>query len=389
MNARPKSGIQPGATINLDRAEGAPHEPKCPTVCSARVRPPPPLVLALVFLCVLAFAPVGWNQFVNWDDDLNFQGNNDFRGLGVRQIEWAWRTQLLGVYQPLGWMIHEVEYVCWGLDPRAYHLVSVVFHIVNALLLFLLTMRVVRIRLPEQAKNHQTSLAVAAALGAALFALHPLRVEVVAWASCQTYLPCVTFYLLSLLAYLNAHTRPARTRLWLALSWVCFFAALLCKAVAVTLPCAMLLLDQFILTPRPRRRWAVVVLRLLYLVPAAVFMVIAVRARSTTMPLSQDGVYSRIACASTSVWFYSIKTVCPCGTDQPLSASRDGRARAPRVSAGHLRVRERRHRIMALGASAGQWAGQLGSATCASLAPVPAWFGRARRSSPTATATCR
>jgi tetratricopeptide (TPR) repeat protein len=267
------------------------------------------LVLALTLLCVLAFAPVARNQFVAWDDDWNFQNNDDFRGLGARQIAWAWRTNLLGVYQPLGWMLCEAEYARWGLDPRAYHLVSVGLHVLNAFLLFLLAVRVVRLRLPELAGPHPAALSVSAALGVALYALHPLRVEVVAWASCQSYIPCVTCYLLSLLAYLRYRTATAPARRWLALSWVCFLAALLFKALAVTLPLAVILLDRF-LFPRRRGR-GVVAERLFYILPAVVFMALTMRVRESRVPIAEDGVYTRAAFASASVWFYWLKSAVP------------------------------------------------------------------------------
>ncbi len=175
------------------------------------------LVLALALLCALAFGPAARNEFVAWDDDVNFEHNRDFRGLGSRQIAWAWQARVLGVYQPLGWMLFEAEFAGWGLEPGAYHLVSILLHAVNTALLFILAVRVVRLRLPELARQRPGALSVSAALGAALFALHPLRVEVVAWASCQPYLPCVTCYLLALLAYLNYRTSTGRARGWLAL----------------------------------------------------------------------------------------------------------------------------------------------------------------------------
>jgi protein O-mannosyl-transferase len=83
-----------------------------------RPRVPAWLVPSLIIIVESAFLPVMGNGFVNWDDPAQFIYNNDFRGFGGPQIRWAWSTFLLGVYQPLAWMVLEVQYVVWGLDPR-------------------------------------------------------------------------------------------------------------------------------------------------------------------------------------------------------------------------------------------------------------------------------
>src|SRR5262249_15610941 len=95
---------------------------------------------------------------------------------------------------------------------------------------------------------------IGAGLATALFAVHPLRTEVVAWASCQPYLPCAMFYMLAVMAYLQAfpegssplttHHSPLRL-LWVVAAWFLFAAALLFKAVAVSLPFVLLILDVY------------------------------------------------------------------------------------------------------------------------------------------------
>ena len=77
------------------------------------------MAVALVALVVVTFWPVIDNGFVDWDDDANFLTNSSFRGLGWDNIRWAWTTFHLGLYQPLGWMLLEGEFVLWGLDPDA------------------------------------------------------------------------------------------------------------------------------------------------------------------------------------------------------------------------------------------------------------------------------
>ena len=92
--------------------------------------------LILATLPALTFARTAANGFVNWDDDANFLENSRFRGVGLNQIRWAWTTFLLGVYQPLSWMLLEVQYAVCGLNPRGYHLTSLAFYAVDTVILY-------------------------------------------------------------------------------------------------------------------------------------------------------------------------------------------------------------------------------------------------------------
>ena len=145
------------------------------------------IAIALVLLAALTFSSVLTYGFVFVDDLGNFLNNPDYRGLGWSQFSWAWRTQLMGVYQPLGWLILSAQYVGWGLEPSGYHLVSVLFHSINVVLFFRLTTELLARARPDLPTADRSA---GAALAASLFAIHPLRAEVVAWASCQPYLPC-------------------------------------------------------------------------------------------------------------------------------------------------------------------------------------------------------
>jgi tetratricopeptide (TPR) repeat protein len=269
-------------------------------------------------LVVGTYYPIARNGFVVWDDDKNFLENTDFRGLGWPQICWAWRTTVIGVYQPLGWMILEVQAAAGGLDPAVYHLTSVAFHAANAVLLYALTLAVLRRCLPAVASERPYLLHTSAWMTAAAFALHPLRTEVVAWVSCQTYLPCVTFYLLAVLAYLRGHPGDGGPRKgWLTAAWLSFVAALLCKATAVSLPGLLLVLDAYPLGRfgrGPVERRAALREKVPFAVLSVVFMVVAVFARGDgVVPLSQDGVVSRLAYSCYSAGFYLHKTVLPVG----------------------------------------------------------------------------
>ena len=99
--------------------------------------------VVLAAAVVAAFLPVSDNGFVQLDDDKNFEKNPFFRGLGREQVAWAWTTRLVGVYQPLGWMVLEAQYSAWGLDPRGYHLASLALHALITVALYALTVALI------------------------------------------------------------------------------------------------------------------------------------------------------------------------------------------------------------------------------------------------------
>jgi tetratricopeptide (TPR) repeat protein len=203
----------------------------------------------VALLAIAVFLPVVNNGFVDWDDEKNITENLHFQGWGGPYFRWAWTTFLLGVYQPLGWLLFELEYLGWGLNPRGYHAVSLVLHGMNAALLYALTLTLLKRSDPHTTEAFPRVTAAAAALAVVLFAVHPLRTEPVAWVSSQTYLPCAMFCLLSLLAYLRAVPTSGAPRNahrgWLAVSLTLFVAALLNKAMAIGLPAVLLALDIY------------------------------------------------------------------------------------------------------------------------------------------------
>ncbi len=275
---------------------------------------------AVVVATLVAFLPVQGNGFVNhWDDQSNFLNNHQFRGLGWSQVRWAWTTRLLGAYQPLTWMLLEAEYVTWGLDPRGYHVASMVLHAVDAFLFFVLIRTLVSRALPGIEPGLRWAIPVMSGLAAAVFAVHPLRVEVVAWASCQGYLPCAGLAMLSVLAYVRSCECGSRRPGWLFVSVALFAAALGCHALPVGLPLVLLILDATILgrMGTVRSLPGLVSEKVPYLIPAVVASWIAVQAKADPF-LPEDShpgparlVAQRAAVASYGLVYYLDKTARP------------------------------------------------------------------------------
>jgi tetratricopeptide (TPR) repeat protein len=283
------------------------------------------VAILLAALVIAAFWPAIDNGFVNWDDDTNFTNNPYYGGVGLAQLQWAWRATVIGVYQPVSWMALEVEYALFELDPRGYHLVSVLLHAANMALLFALAVVLLRRLWPEHYAVSPWTCLLGSALVVALYAVHPLRVEAVAWASCQPYLVCTFFCLLTVLAYLRAFPPGgAPRRGWITLALLCFLAALLSKAAAATLPVVLLILDVY---PLRRIGWkkcggwfgapvgSVWLEKIPFVLASAPLMVIAIVVKRhaafadaiqpTASPIVVAGQ------AAYAVWFYLVKTVIP------------------------------------------------------------------------------
>jgi protein O-mannosyl-transferase len=282
-----------------------------------------PLWVVLVACVWIAFSPVLGNGFVNWDDRLVIVENHSFRGLGWEQLRFAFTTFIGGVYMPLGWLVQSVTFEFFGLDPRGYHLVCLLLHIVNVVLLHLLCIRLLATSMPELAERPGGALGWLCGIPVALYAVHPLRVELVAWASIHAYLSSVAFSLLAILAYLRAHpSSGVYRRSWMIGSSVLIVLAVLSKGSAVVLPFVFLILDAY---PLGRlgpecRSWSVVrellVEKGAILVFCLVFTAVAFAAKQTSVEpevTAQPVLVARVAQASFGACFYVAKTVWPFG----------------------------------------------------------------------------
>jgi Flp pilus assembly protein TadD len=272
-------------------------------------------VPAVAALSALAFLPALGADFVNWDDEISFLRNRDYRGLGLAQLRWIFTTTLLGHWSPLTWLTWSANFVAGGMQPFGYHLLSVVIHAVNVGLFALVSRRLLAqaFRLPAS-----SSAIVAGAVFAALaFGVHPLRAEAVAWISGRRDVLCATFYLASVLAYLRGVSADRTIeRRWWIMSLAAFAAALGAKASAFTLPLTLLLLDLYPLGRRSLGWRALIVEKVPYGMLAAGAAIMAFLARHEGGNITEYGRYgldSRIALSAYTFAFYPWKSLWPTG----------------------------------------------------------------------------
>ena len=197
------------------------------------------ICLAIGCLTIVLFAPAGRHDFINYDDPRYPLEPIVQRGLTLDGVRWAFTTFNFANYHPITWLSHMLDAQLFGKEPGGHHVHSVVLHALNAVVLFLVLLRLTGQRWQSAAV-------------ATLWAVHPLRVESVAWASERKDLLCLLFFLLSIAAYVRWVTK--RSAIAYAAMLLLFALSLMSKSMSVSLPIVLMLLDWWPLK-RPMR-WA-------------------------------------------------------------------------------------------------------------------------------------
>jgi len=187
--------------------------------------------VALLLLVFAVFLPTAWNNFINFDDDYYVTQNAVVqKGLTAGSISWALTTTAYFYWHPVTWLSHMLDCELYGLKPAGHHLTNVLIHAATTLLVFICFL-------------YMTGALWRSAAVAALFALHPLHVESVAWVAERKDVLAGFFWFAAVLAYAWYARRPAWNR-YLPVA-ACFALGLMSKPVTVTLPFALLLLDYW------------------------------------------------------------------------------------------------------------------------------------------------
>jgi len=269
-----------------------------------------PLLIAVVTAAV--FLPSLWFGFLPFDDYQNLNTNPRFHRGGSSDVSWILTTRVVGHWIPVTWLSFAVDYAFWGREPRGYHATNVALHVLNALLWYVVARRLLGLAAPGARPAAVQAGALAAALA---FAVHPLRVESVAWVTERRDVLSGAFFLLAVLAYLRAVGRDVRPdRRWLGLSLLAFTAALLSKEITMTLPLVLVLLDIY---PLRRLRWPETLVEKIpfVLVGAAGAAVSAISVATDIgfTGLGRLGVPARLALVAYSAVFYPLQTFLPFG----------------------------------------------------------------------------
>ncbi len=185
----------------------------------------------LALLTVLLYGRVIAYDFVNFDDDVHVYENPHVQsGLSWSGLQWAFTIHGPSQWHPIAWLSHQLDWQLFGEYPAGHHASNLFWHVCGTVLLFF-------------AVNALLGRPQAAAFVAAMFAVHPLNVESVAWISERRNVLCGVFWMLALIAYARYARRGGFARYLAVTLW--FTLALMAKPLAVTLPCVFALLDYW------------------------------------------------------------------------------------------------------------------------------------------------
>ncbi len=194
------------------------------------------IIISLIVASGLAFSPIAGNDFINFDDGQYITENNHIQsGINVNHIKWAFSDIVGCNWHPLTLLSHMLDWTLFGANAHAHHLVSLLLHIGAVIFLFLFL-------------NKTTHNVWSSAFVAFFFAVHPLRVESVAWASERKDVLSMFFGMATLYSY-AFYAESSKTAKY-SLCLMLFILALMSKPMMVTLPFVLMLLDYW-----PLQRW--------------------------------------------------------------------------------------------------------------------------------------
>jgi hypothetical protein len=259
------------------------------------------LALALLAAVALVYARTAGHAFLGYDDGLYVTENPTvLAGLTGPSLRAAWLGFHGANWHPVTILSHQLDVELFGLRPAGHHLINVALHALNALLCGLFFWRT-------------TGALLRSALVAALFALHPLRVESVAWVAERKDVLAGTFFFLTLLAHAAWVQRPTPRRRFAVV--LALALGLLAKPMLVTVPCLLVLLDRWPLARvEPwrvlvREKWPLFLLALV----SSVLTVVAQRAGGALQPLERLSLLERAATAVQGTQIYLTQSLWPSG----------------------------------------------------------------------------
>ena len=269
--------------------------------------------LFLVIIVWIVFGQTIRHGFINYDDGMYVYQNPDvLAGLTPKGIRWALTFAEIGHWHPITWFSHMLDASIWGRRAGGHHLTNVLLHIASAILLFLTL-------------KQMTGALWRSAAVAAFFAVHPQRVESVAWIAERKDVLSGLFFMATILAYLRYTARPGLGRY--AVVVILFALGLMSKGMLVTLPLVLLLLDYWPLArfesdsleakQHARNLLRLVGEKLPLLVLSVASCVITTLSPEKIAPVFQMPLFSRVESAVVSYVIYIKQLFYPVGLELP------------------------------------------------------------------------
>jgi tetratricopeptide (TPR) repeat protein len=251
------------------------------------------VIYAILFVSLLAYLPIFNAGFVQWDDKLYIQDNGLIRSIDLPKL---FSTYEQGNYHPLTMLVYSIEYQLWGLNASGYHVVNLLFHLLNAFLVFIVVRKI----------SSRQEVALVASL---LFGIHPIHVESVAWLAELKDVMYTFFFLLSYRFYLS-FSKNANTKEYV-LALLFFLCSLLSKGMAASLPVLLVLTDYFLDGKFSRKKLLATIPFFVLSVIFGLIAIVAQRPSGLTTGTPVFPVGQRIIFASYGFIMYLFKIVLP------------------------------------------------------------------------------
>jgi len=260
------------------------------------------ICIALTLATAAVYYRVWTYDFINYDDPFYVYRNPSIQaGITLQAVKWAFSTDYSNNWHPLTWISHMLDWRLFGPDAGGHHFTNLVFHVANTLLLFIVLKQMTQMLWPS-------------AFVSALFALHPLHIQSVAWVSERKDVLSIFFWMLTMWAYVRFVNRPKITGYLLI---VVFFAlGLMSKPMLVTLPFVLLLLDYWPLERFPAKRSLSYLLiekipLFMMVLASCIVTFIAQKKGGAVHTIENSSISVRLANAVTSYVQYIIKMIWP------------------------------------------------------------------------------
>ncbi|MAC95381.1 MAG: hypothetical protein CMC96_07755 [Flavobacteriales bacterium] len=254
-------------------------------------------LLLVLLLSVIAFSEGLKHDFTHLDDQVQVVENNNIKNLSWEKFKAIFSSTSVGMYQPISTIFYAITYQFDGANPFNFHLLSLIFHLLNTFLAFTIFRKFGIEK-------------IYALLLTAIFSLHPMQVESVSWVSAFSNLVFSTFYLLALIQYLKFCSKTQWK--YYGLTLLFFLLSLLSKSSAVTLPLVLIAIDYFLKNKIQLNNW---LNKIPFFVLSVTFGLITIFSRESAGHLSDLSVQfewlERIFLISYSVLFYPFKWLFP------------------------------------------------------------------------------
>ena len=206
----------------------------------------------IIILSFIAYGGIGTHQFLNWDDITYILENRFIHSLSTDNLIWMFTNYEQQNWHPLTWLSFTLNFELWGKNPVAFKLVNISIHILNSILVYSITFKLLS---AAQRNYHQVpttffskvtcqEITYGSLLAALLFAIHPIHVESVTWIVERKDVLSACFYFSTILAYIKYKESGDQVK-WLNISVILFLFSLMSKPMGVTIPAVLMLLDIY------------------------------------------------------------------------------------------------------------------------------------------------